>query len=138
MTTNPRRHTVAQLSRRAAAALGLGTTVLLTACGGGDVQEDAVQMQKPEITRYHKLSAQTGDGASSVQVKVRSEGLIAQVSLVSDINERGQTVVALPFQADGNSLTVQLPAGAMAGGWSLLVTDDAGQSSTTTALKPAP
>jgi hypothetical protein len=136
MTTN-RLHTVTQQARRAAAVLGLGITVLLTACGGGDEAADLAQIQKPEITRYHKLSAQTGDGGSTMQVTVRSEGLIAQVNLVSDNTERGQTVVALPFKADGNSLTVQLPSSALAGGWHLVVTDDAGQTSAAAGLNPA-
>jgi hypothetical protein len=136
--TTPRRHTVAQQARRAAAALGLGISVLLTACGGGSAEaEELAQIQKPEITRYHKLSAQTGDGSSTLQVNVRSEGLIAQVSLLSDNTERGQTVVAVPFKADGNSLAVQVPTSALAGGWSLVVTDDAGQTSTASPLNAA-
>jgi hypothetical protein len=139
--TTTRLHAVAQQSRRIAAALGLclglGITMGLTACGGGDASAEAAQIQRPEITRYHKLSAATADGSSAVQLNVRSEGLIAQVSLVSDTTERGQTVVALPFKADGNSLTVQLPASALAGGWSLVVTDDAGQASSGVALNPA-
>ncbi len=136
--TTTRLHIAAQQARRTAAALGLGITVLLTACGGGEETAELAQIQKPEITRYHKLSAQAGEGTSTVQVSVRSEGLIAQVSLVSDNTERGQTVVALPFKADGNSLTLQLPTGALAGGWRLVVTDDAGQSSSPAALNPAP
>jgi hypothetical protein len=116
----------------------LGVSVLLTACGGGSAEaEDLAQIQKPEITRYHKLSAQTGDGSSTLHVNVQSEGLIAQVSLLSDHSERGQTVVALPFKADGNSLTVQLPASALAGGWNLVVTDDAGQTSNASPLSAA-
>jgi hypothetical protein len=115
--TTPRRRTVAQQARRVAAAMGLGISVLLTACGGGGGEAtELAQIQKPEITRYHKLSAQTGDGSNTntrtVQVNVRSEGLIAQVSLLSDSTERGQTVVAVPFKADGNSLTVQVPSSA--------------------------
>jgi hypothetical protein len=136
--TTTRLHLVAQQARRAAAALGLGLTVLLTACGGGNEEAaELAQIQKPEITRYHKLSTQSGDGSSTVQVTVRSEGLMAQVNLVSDHTDRGQTVVALPFKADGNSLTIQLPAGALAGGWQLVVTDDAGQTSAGTTLGPA-
>jgi hypothetical protein len=127
----------AQQARRAAWVLGLGTAVLLTACGGGEEAADLAQIQKPEITRYHKLSAQTGEGASTLQVTTRSEGLITQVSLLSDINDRGQTVVTVAFKADGNSLTVQVPSNAMAGGWSLVVTDDAGQTSAAAKLNPA-
>jgi hypothetical protein len=127
-------HLVAQQTRRAMAAVGLGAAVLLTACGGGaDTQEAAAQIQKPEITRYHKLSQTSTATSPTVQLVVRSVGLIKDVSLVSPaVDGLAQSSQALAFRADGNHLTVQLPstvATSAMPGWMLVVTDDAGMSS---------
>jgi hypothetical protein len=131
------RQAITRHARRSIGILALCAMGVLTACGGGNAPEQE-QPKAPEITRVHKLSAPGADGSSALQIQVQSLGLIAQVSLVSTTAEgRSPAVIALAFKADGNSLTVQLPAGAALGGWMLVVTDDAGLSSTATVINLA-
>jgi hypothetical protein len=119
--------------RSAFLAATLGTAMMLTACGGGS-QAEPEQAKAPEITRLHKLgvnnaTAGAAGDSTAVQIQVDTRALISKVSLVSTID---QSTVALPFKADGSSLTVQVPhtcANAPAGTWTLVVTDDAGLAS---------
>ncbi len=121
-----RRNTALNALRSTALAATLGAAMLLTACGGGSSEPEQEKAKAPEITRFHKLSAST----NTVQVNVQSVGLISQVTLVSlAADGAAQISLALAFKADGNSLTVQLPAQANSGNWMLVVTDDAGLSS---------
>jgi pectin methylesterase-like acyl-CoA thioesterase len=127
-----RRNNALNTLRTVALAATLGAAMLLTACGGGSSAPEQEKAKAPEITRLHKLSAGAA-GGSTVQVNVQSVGLISQVTLVSPAADGvAQTSVALAFKADGNSLTVQLPAQAGVGHWMLVVTDDAGLSSSAT------
>jgi hypothetical protein len=126
---NATRRTAITAFRTAALAATLGAAMLLTACGGGGSEPEQEKAKAPEITRLHKLSAGAA-GNSLVQVNVQSVGLISQVTLVSPAADgAAQISLALAFKADGNSLTVQLPAQAASGNWMLVVTDDAGLSS---------
>jgi hypothetical protein len=127
-----RRNTALNALRSAALAATVGAAMLLTACGGGSSEPEQEKAKAPEITRLHKLS--TGAAGNSVmQVNVQSVGLISQVSLVSPAaGGAAQIALALAFKADGNSLTVQWPAAAASGNWMLVVTDDAGLSSSAT------
>jgi hypothetical protein len=88
---------LAHTARSTALALSLGATALLTACGGGNSTDSTSEQAKaPVITRYHKLSATTGDAVPDYA---------ANLGVFSSVESWPLAVQSAAVTADGRVLS---------------------------------